>query len=542
MVQPPSSQVAPLPSNLPFRIVSRTIGQGAYAFIRKACPFNANRPVIAIKFINKRHAFETGKLNRKQLAMELALHNHLGKHQNIIHYLSSGEDVAWTWIAMELADGGDLFDKIEADAGVSEDVAHFYFTQLISAVSYMHSKGVAHRDIKPENILLSGDGDLKLADFGLAALFHKDGQVRKCNTVCGSPPYIAPEILSSKRSAKRSDILDESAGYMGNISDVWSCGIVLFVLLVGNTPWDEPTRQSYEFCEFLKTEGHTTDELWEKIPPAAMSLLRGMLKISPESRFSLDGIRTHPWFTQPNNYLSSSGTLANQIGLATQMFESLRIDLTAELTPSQRQRQAATAGDDSMDIDTDTNNRISATQPETPSAEITFDWERPARLAAHEGFSASQPTFTCFSHANIPPSTMDRLADDPALSQFSATPQVPISLTQAARQFRDILPAPTLARFLSPLPLSLLLPLIVEALHRLGVPARADEKYDGEAFVHVKTKDERGQGLSGTVVCEQFDESMVEVRFLKAKGDPLEWRRFFKKVVRLCKDGVLVPG
>ena len=117
-------------------------------------------------------------------------------HRNIIEYYDSGEDATWTWIAMELAEGGDLFDKIEADSGVSEDIAHVYFTQLINAVGYMHSKGVGHRDIKPENVLLSADGDLKLADFGMATLFEYHVKRKLAVTMCGSPPYIAPEVLS----------------------------------------------------------------------------------------------------------------------------------------------------------------------------------------------------------------------------------------------------------------------------------------------------------------------------------------------------------
>jgi serine/threonine-protein kinase Chk1 len=73
--------------------------------------------------------------------MEVSLHSHIGQHPNIIEWFATGEDAVWKWIAMEYAEGGDLFDKIEADVGVSEDIAHFYFTQLVSGVSFMHSKG-----------------------------------------------------------------------------------------------------------------------------------------------------------------------------------------------------------------------------------------------------------------------------------------------------------------------------------------------------------------------------------------------------------------
>ncbi|KAF2266636.1 serine/threonine-protein kinase-like protein chk1 [Lojkania enalia] len=561
---PPGSQMAPLPSNLPFRLVSKTIGQGAYASIRKACPLNAPRPIIAIKFINKEHAFRQGRLTPKHLKMEVTLHSYLGKHQNIIHCLGSGEDKMWTWIAMELADGGDLFDKIEADEGVGEDIAHLYFTQLVSAVSFMHSKGIAHRDLKPENVLLSAEGDLKLADFGLAALFKKDGKLRLCNTVCGSPPYIAPEIVSGRRS-KRADVLD--VGYAANVCDIWSCGVVLFVLLVGNTPWDEPTMRSEEFKEYVDTDGRTTDELWQRIPPEITSLLRGMLKLDPSTRFTLDEIRTHPWFTRPNPYLSPSGKNANPIGLATQMLSQLRIDFSQDPTASQR---SPSQDLDAMDIDSVPRrssagaypaniNLLSSTQPETPVADTPFDWERPPRLGNYDGVSASQPN----SHhqrqplqqtpylSQFPSSTQDLLSQDPSLTQFTPNPSVPLTLTQAARQFKDVLPSYSLARFLSPLSISLLIPLIAESLHRLGVPAApfneeqiTQWERDGEASVRVKLADGRRQGLNGHVVVERVGfggETMCEVRFVKASGDPLEWRRFFKRVVVCMGDVVLRP-
>ncbi|KAF2185604.1 serine/threonine-protein kinase-like protein chk1 [Zopfia rhizophila CBS 207.26] len=568
---PPGSQAVPLPSNLPFRIISKTIGQGAYASIRKACPLNAPKPIIAVKFISKEHAFKQGRLTPKQLSMEITLHKYLGKHQNIIHCVGSGEDTIWTWIAMELAEGGDLFDKIEADEGVGEDIAHFYFTQLVSAISFMHSKGIAHRDIKPENVLLSGEGDLKLADFGLAAMFKRDGKVRLCNTVCGSPPYIAPEIVSGRRS-RRADLLD--TGYAANVSDIWSCGVVLFVLLVGNTPWDEPTMRSEEFKEYVETNGRTTDELWQKIPPEIVSLLRGMLKMDPNTRFTLDEIRTHPWFTRSNPYLSPAGTNANPIGLATQMLSQLRIDFSTD--PTQGSQRGSSQYPDAMEIDSapsphrsraDPNALISSTQPETPVTDMSFDWERPPRLGmpTYDGISASQPTSNNHRPAyqmqpltqtpflsQLPSSTQDLLSQDPSLTQFTPNPSVPLTLTQAARKFKDVLPNYSLARFLSPLSLSLLIPLLAEALHRLGVPVPpfGEEQLgqwerDGEASVRVKMADGRRQGLNGHVVLERVllgGDAMCEVRFVKASGDPLEWRRFFKRVVVLVGDAVLRPG
>ncbi|KAF2127178.1 serine/threonine-protein kinase-like protein chk1 [Dothidotthia symphoricarpi CBS 119687] len=567
---PPGSQIAPLPTNLPFRLVSKTIGQGAYASIRKAVPHNAPKPIIAIKFINKEHAFKQGRLTPKQIKMEIVLHQHLGKHHNIIHCLGSGEDALWTWIAMELADGGDLFDKIEADEGVGEDIAHFYFSQLVSAVGYMHSMGIAHRDIKPENVLLSAEGDLKLSDFGLAALFKKDGNLRLCNTVCGSPPYIAPEIVSGRRS-KRTDMLD--VGYAANVCDIWSCGVVLFVLLVGNTPWDEPTTRSDEFREYVDTGGHTTDELWQKLPAGIVSLLRGMLKLDPATRFTLDEVRTHPWSTRKNPYLSPSGRSANPIGLATQMLSQLRIDFSRGPTLSQR---ALFQNDpDAMDIESApaTNlaahiSKFSSTQPETPSAETPFDWERPPRLPSHDGISASQPAAGKHTHAlypsqtqppapavflsQLPSSTQDMLAQDPSLTQFTPTPSIPLTLTQAARRFADVLPSYSLARFISPHSLGLLIPLLLSALHRLGVPAPtfSDDMISecedvGSASIRVKMADGRRQGLNGHVVVETAVYDGVaysEARFVKASGDPLEWRRFFKNVVVCVGEVVLRSG
>jgi serine/threonine-protein kinase Chk1 len=479
--------------------------------------------------------------------MEVSLHSHIGQHPNIIEWFATGEDAIWKWIAMEYAEGGDLFDKIEADVGVSEDIAHFYFTQLIGGVSYMHSKGVGHRDIKPENILLSESGNLKIADFGLATLYEYNGKTKLSTTMCGSPPYIAPEVITCSKSTHTKGT--KASGYAANMVDIWSCGVVLFVLLVGNTPWDEPTPSSWEFEEYTRSNGRSMDDLWQRLPSSVLSLLRGMMNVDTKKRFNFEHIKRHPWYTRKNPLLTSEGKMTDPIGLATQMLENLKIDFSQKPTASQRQ----VLSQDAMDIDSDDRNmRFSATQPETPINDVMFDWERPPRVNVM-AFSASQPTSAAdggictFTNGAGSVGFDSPLADEPSMSQFTPAPSVPLSLTQHARRFRDIVPNYSLTRFFSQLASTQLLQLLSDALHQLNVPVPSVPQMVGRdhaAWIKIKTVDGRHCGLSGDIVIDTYQNGnleLLEVRFVKVKGDPLEWRRFFKNVVVLCKDGVYVP-
>ena len=446
---------------------------------------------------------------------------------------------------MEFAEGGDLFDKIEADVGVSEDIAHFYFKQLVSGVGWMHSKGIAHRDVKPENILLSSTGDLKLADFGLATLFSYHNRRKMSKTMCGSPPYTAPEVIACGKSSEPRSSTSIS-GYYADQVDVWSCGVVLFVLLVGNTPWDAPTTDNWEFYEYEKSGGRSSDELWKKPPAAVLSLLRGMMKIEASTRFTFEDVRRHPWFTRRNPLLTSDGKMASPISLATQMLESLKIDFSQQPKASQQSQRSADT--DGMDVDDTVPARFASTQPETPIGDDVFEWERPPRIVANERWSASQPTHITMGRA----SQHNYLAEDPSMSQFTAASRIPLNLTQHAQRFQDIVPSHSLTRFFSHLPHNVLLPMLSESLHRQGVPApsfsaSALQGMEDTAWIKVKTIDGRQCGMSGDIVVEKTpgeaagEGGLLEVRFVKVKGDPLEWRRFFKKVVVLCKDGVFVP-
>ncbi|CAK7230598.1 Chk1 protein kinase [Sporothrix bragantina] len=571
------SQLDPLPANLPFRFISNTIGRGAFASIKKAVPLDARNPVFAVKLIHKAYAVKQGRISPKQITTEVALHSHIGQHPNVIEWFATGEDAIWRWIAMEFAEGGDLFDKIEADVGVPEDIAHVYFRQLVSGTSFLHSKGVAHRDLKPENILLSETGNLKLADFGMATMFEYKGSRKLSSTTCGSPPYIAPEVLACSRPQPGTT----PTKYNPELVDIWSCGVILFVLLVGNTPWDEPVATSWEFFEYSSKNGHSSDPLWERVPPAALSLLRGMMSIDTKQRFSFSRIRQHPWFTRSNALLTADDRVSDPVELATQLLGNLHIDLKRPVSRS-------FGGGDAMDLDS-SNSRpapgtaapLASTQPEVPLFDAAYDWERPGLRAAQRfATSSTQPTSIAEisrtdridghvdgrsrGGAGFSYGLREALAEEPAMSQFSQVQGVPISLTQHARKFQDIVPSYSLTRFFSHVPPAHLVQMLCAALHQLNVPTppvesvmlpqsgTADERV---ALIKVRATDGRKQALHGEVLIERcrlqssgYDDddgsggaALLDVRFIKVKGDPLEWRRFFKKVVQLCSEGIYSP-
>ena len=397
------------------------------------------------------------------------------------------------------------------------------------------------------SILLSEAGGLKLADFGMATMFEYKGQRKQSATMCGSPPYIAPEVLSCARVDRRSH---EAAKYSADLVDIWSCGVILFVLLVGNTPWDEPTMESWEFREYMRTNGRSTDELWSRVPADALSLLRGMMNMDAGKRFSFAQIRQHPWYTRTNALLTPDGKVSDPIQLATQMLGNLRIDLTQDPSPSQRQA----AADDAMDVDggggggggVDWSAKFSATQPETPIQDSMFEWERPSlRSVDTFAVSSTQPVSRFDVAASKAGGAFDTLADEPTMSQFSQRPGVPLTLTQHARAFRDIVPAYSLTRFYSHVPPQLAVQMLSDALHQLNVPLPPPPPImhsSPMATLKVRAVDGRHQSLHGEIIVDRYQlpdgAELLEVRFVKIKGDPLEWRRFFKNVALLCKDAI----
>uniref|UniRef100_A0A4W5QE02 non-specific serine/threonine protein kinase n=1 Tax=Hucho hucho TaxID=62062 RepID=A0A4W5QE02_9TELE len=214
---------------------------------------------------------------------QLAFHSRVLSHPNIVRFFGHRREGPTVYLFLEYCSGGELFDRIEPDLGMPERDAHRFFQQLIAAVEYLHSVGITHRDIKPENILLDDKDNLKLSDFGLATMFRHRGRERRLNRLCGTLPYVAPELLSK---------LEFSA----QPADVWACGIVLTAMLAGELPWDQPSESCQEYSDWLQKKTYLSP--WKKITPPPLSLLSKLLQALPEERLSISDLKTDPWFSQ----------------------------------------------------------------------------------------------------------------------------------------------------------------------------------------------------------------------------------------------------
>ncbi|KAJ7609587.1 kinase-like domain-containing protein [Mycena polygramma] len=287
------------------------IGGGGFSRVFRAVNVKDHR-VAACKVIVLTP--ETSEKERKTIEKEMRIHAQL-KHSNILEFMDAvvvelkhqQHYVPGFYMLLELAAGGDLFDKIAPDIGVGDEVAHYYFNQLIAGMDYIHKEGVCHRDLKPENLLLDVAGTLKISDFGLSSVFKlkETGRTRTLTERCGSLPYVAPELNSDRP-------------YEAEPIDVWGVGVILYTLLAGNTPWDEPTQHSLEFVRYVSGE-ILQDEPWSRFNSDALSLLQGLLTIDPRERFTLEDAFQHPWCNRPSQ-LAKQGSAS----LAQALTESLR--------------------------------------------------------------------------------------------------------------------------------------------------------------------------------------------------------------------------
>ncbi|CAH2073761.1 unnamed protein product [Thlaspi arvense] len=253
--------------------VGRLLGQGTFAKVYYGRSVHTNESV-AIKMIDKDKVMRVGLSD--QIKREISVMR-IAKHPNVVELHEVMATKSRIYFVIEYCKGGELFNKV-AKGKLREDVAWKYFYQLINAVDFCHSRGVYHRDIKPENLLLDDNENLKISDFGLSALADCKRQDGLLHTTCGTPAYVAPEVINRK-------------GYDGTKADIWSCGVVLFVLLAGYLPFHDSN-----LMEMYRKIGKADFKCPTWFAPEAKRLLCKMLDPNHETRITISRIKESSWF------------------------------------------------------------------------------------------------------------------------------------------------------------------------------------------------------------------------------------------------------
>ncbi|CAI5465702.1 unnamed protein product [Closterium sp. Yama58-4] len=254
--------------------VGGTLGEGTFAKVKYAVHATTGEPV-AMKVLDKEKIIRHKMVD--QIKREISVMK-LVRHPNVVRLYEVLASRTKIYIILEFVTGGELFDKIVNKGRLEEEEARRYFQQLIDAMEYCHSKGVAHRDLKPENLLLDSKDNIKISDFGLSALPQQVRADGLLHTTCGTPNYVAPEVLSDR-------------GYNGVLADIWSCGVILYVLLAGFLPFDEPDVPSL-YRKIQRSDfGFPT---W--FSAGAKRLITGILQPNPKLRYRYQEIKKDPWF------------------------------------------------------------------------------------------------------------------------------------------------------------------------------------------------------------------------------------------------------
>ncbi|XP_053308607.1 serine/threonine-protein kinase SIK3 [Spea bombifrons] len=268
----PGTQLPPhraAPARIGYYEIERTIGKGNFAVVKLATHI-VTRAKVAIKIIDKTKLDEENlkKIFREVQIMKMLCHPH------IIRLYQVMETERMIYLVTEYASGGEIFDHLVAHGRMAEKEARKKFKQIVAAVHFCHCRNIVHRDLKAENLLLDANLNIKIADFGFSNRFTP-GQLLK--TWCGSPPYAAPELFEGKE-------------YDGPKVDIWSLGVVLYVLVCGALPFDGSTLQNlrarvlsgkFRIPFFMSTE--------------CEHLIRHMLVLEPSKRLSMEQICKHKW-------------------------------------------------------------------------------------------------------------------------------------------------------------------------------------------------------------------------------------------------------
>jgi len=282
--------------------LGKVLGQGQFGTTR-ICTEHATGKVYACKSISKRKLIR--KTDKEDVQREVQILHHLGGHANITQLKGAYEDRHNVHLVMELCSGGELFDRIVSRGHYSEKDAAGMCRTIVKVIGHCHSLGVMHRDLKPENFLLAGpedDAPLKACDFGLSLFFRPNDKFKE---TCGSAFYIAPEVLKGSYSKE---------------ADIFSAGVILYILLSGVPPFYGETEQQI-FDEILKGKIDLERDPWPRISDDAKDCVKQMLQPDPAKRATADQILQHRWMKEHGT--ASSAPLDNIILKRMQGFSSM---------------------------------------------------------------------------------------------------------------------------------------------------------------------------------------------------------------------------
>uniref|UniRef100_A0A9J7ZNE7 Si:dkey-16p21.7 n=1 Tax=Cyprinus carpio carpio TaxID=630221 RepID=A0A9J7ZNE7_CYPCA len=244
----------------PYRL-EKTLGKGQTGLVKLGVHCITGQKV-AIKIVNREKLSESVlmKVEREIAILKLIEHPHVLKLHDVY------ENNKYLYLVLEHVSGGELFDYLVKKGRLTPKEARKFFRQIISALDFCHSHSICHRDLKPENLLLDEKNNIRIADFGMASLQVGDSLLE---TSCGSPHYACPEVIRGEK-------------YDGRRADVWSCGVILFALLVGALPFDHDNLR-----QLLEKVKSGVFHMPHFIPPDCQALLRGMIEVNPEKRFTV---------------------------------------------------------------------------------------------------------------------------------------------------------------------------------------------------------------------------------------------------------------
>ncbi|OMJ66312.1 hypothetical protein SteCoe_36876 [Stentor coeruleus] len=317
------------------------LGQGAYGSVRTAVHKLTNQE-RAIKTVKKDKLTKDMQAHSKFFA-EIDILRRID-HPNILKLFEFYEDNKSYHLVTEIIKGGELFDYIVGTGNITENIAMGFMKQILFAVNYCHKLGIVHRDLKPENLLLerkSSDGNLKVIDFGASTLFEGDKVLKN---KYGTSYYIAPEVLKRSYNEK---------------CDIWSCGVIMFVLLSGRPPFTGKNDEEI-FEKIAKGSFSLMSQEWANVSEVAKDLLKKMLEYNPDLRYSAEQALNDPWFkTSPPQSPKSLPSIINNMKsfhASEKLQHAVLTFITSQLSSKEETKNL---GDIFKSIDTNGDGKLS---------------------------------------------------------------------------------------------------------------------------------------------------------------------------------------